>query len=46
MLSWDDYEESNEEQQEGKDEILGGAAAPKEVPKACSISEPDCDACQ
>ncbi|MDQ2077504.1 hypothetical protein [Marinimicrobium sp. ABcell2] len=46
MLSWDDYEDDAKTDETKEDEILGGVKAPKEVPKACSIDEPDCDACQ
>jgi hypothetical protein len=41
IMSWDDAED---EQQSGTD-FLESAEA-QEVPKACSIDNPDCEACQ
>lgn len=44
MLSWDEYEDDTENT-ETEDAIVGGAKAPNEVPKACSIDDDQCEAC-
>lgn len=41
-ISWDDLEDAPESQEEDFLE----EAEPTEVPKACSIDQPDCEACQ
>ncbi len=38
-LSWDDFTEDD-------DVFDSSVKDPKEVPKACSIDNPDCEACQ
>lgn len=42
VFSWDEAETAD---QDGQEDFLAAADA-QDVPKACSLSEPDCDACQ
>jgi hypothetical protein len=40
VMSWDDAEDD-----QANDDFLGSVEA-QEVPKACSIDSPECEACQ
>lgn len=39
-VDWDNFEDSSD------DDFLAGAEAPVEPPKACSILDGECEACQ
>lgn len=41
LLDWDEAEDNSTDAEFEQD-----FAAPADVPKACSISQPDCEACQ
>lgn len=46
MLNWDDYEDDNKSEEGEIDPITGGKKAPADVPKACNLDQPDCEACE
>ena len=46
ILSWDDLDDDSQDQSEEAKKLEEGFKQAAPVPQACSIDNPDCEACQ